>query len=229
MSTSLCDDCYRTQSASLGKLTGVGDDLVGGGGESRSTSIRDLNKSASPPRQNIVEDDNGYCEIDYTWSAATPVGQTVQSADGHPPQPPPPNSSNPVAAAASSSVGNGGDLKRQSTVSADSIPEETEHEMNALMPAAGQQKSQDVPPPLPPPSRSQSGSCTIQRTVSFNNKNVESGGQTTTTTETTTNVEEVVGGAVERDETIPNISIPNESFSHFEINDAYDSTSLVSF
>lgn len=69
------------------------------------TSISE-NESSVSPEDNVLIDDDGYCEIDELRLPA--------------------NFPNAAAAAAAAA-----ELKRQSTISADSIPEETEHEIHA--------------------------------------------------------------------------------------------------
>lgn len=73
------------------------------------TSIHE-NESASL-EDNVLIDDDGYCEIDELRLPA--------------------NFPNAAAAAAAALAAAAAELKRQSTISADSIPEETEHEIHA--------------------------------------------------------------------------------------------------
>lgn len=124
ISTRVCDDCNssyqhttrHSHKNSLGQTTTTSTTAT----SSTTTSVEiqqaptlpanGRNGAAVTERTDPVQDDDGYCEIDELRLPTTinNVPQITQSTNNTTPE-----------------------LKRQSTISADSIPEETEHEINA--------------------------------------------------------------------------------------------------
>lgn len=131
MSTLLCDDCYtKSQDHQPPKnqiLESKGPSTSGTSTNSSSHSITVptviVNKSgainAQPPpppldTNDFIQDDDGYCEIDEIRLPAI-----IKMTSGHS------NSSSTTA------TNTNPELKRQGTTNTDSIPEETEHEINS--------------------------------------------------------------------------------------------------
>lgn len=123
ISTRVCDDCHNSyqhqtrhsHKNSLGQMTATTSTTT-----TTTTSVEIQQAPTLPAnarngapvteRMDPVQDDDGYCEIDELRlpTVINNVPQIIQSTTNTTPE-----------------------LKRQSTISADSIPEETEHEINA--------------------------------------------------------------------------------------------------
>lgn len=136
VSTSLCDECHKnnqnlprvsriscpnsSDATITTSLTAVSSTTTA----TFATVVKN-NVSSSPLlSQNtviddVLVDDDGYCEIDELRLPAVLIGATVTD-----------NSSSSTIAQSPASTSTP-ELKRQSTISADSIPEETEHEIHA--------------------------------------------------------------------------------------------------
>lgn len=135
ISKRVCDDCHsscdhqsrRSHKNSLGQTTTSTTTVTSTTTTSTSVdpsqqaptlpALPARNGSAVIERIDPVPDDDGYCEIDELRLPTTinNVPQTTQSTNTT-------NNNNSTTTS---------ELKRQSTISADSIPEETEHEINA--------------------------------------------------------------------------------------------------
>lgn len=131
MSTLLCDDCYtKSQDQQQFKnqiFESKGPSTRGTSANSSSQSITvptvianktgAINALPPPPpldTNDFIQDDDGYCEIDEIRLPAI-----IKMTSGHS------NSSSTTAPNANT------ELKRQGTTNTDSIPEETEHEINS--------------------------------------------------------------------------------------------------
>lgn len=127
ISTRVCDDCHsscqhqtrNSHKISLGQMTSSLTTTTTIATTTTTTSVETQqaptlpnarNGAAVLERSDPVQDDDGYCEIDELRLPTTinNVPQITQATTNTTPE-----------------------LKRQSTISADSIPEETEHEINA--------------------------------------------------------------------------------------------------
>lgn len=138
VSTSLCDDCHKnnqnlprasriscpgsnssdaTLTASLTAASSTTTATFATVVKNNACSSPLLSQStAEPIIDDVLVDDDGYCEIDELRLPAVLIGAALTD-----------NSSIAQSPASTSTP----ELKRQSTISADSIPEETEHEIHA--------------------------------------------------------------------------------------------------
>lgn len=125
ISTRVCDDCHSYQHQtrhshknSLGQVTATTTTTTATASveiqQAPTLPANARNGAAVMERTDPVQDDDGYCEIDELRlpTVINNVPQITQST-------------------AATTTTTTPELKRQSTISADSIPEETEHEINA--------------------------------------------------------------------------------------------------
>lgn len=138
VSTSLCDECHKNNQnlprASRVSCTGTNSSdatittsLTAASSTTTATFATVVKNNAcssplqsqntiEPPIDDVLVDDDGYCEIDELRLPAVLIGAALTD-----------HSSISQSPATTSTP----ELKRQSTISADSIPEETEHEIHA--------------------------------------------------------------------------------------------------
>lgn len=138
VSTSLCDDCYtksqdhqqsknqileaKDQQASSTRATSA---TTSGSSQSNSApTVINMTTSPSAPSpldtNDFIQDDDGYCEIDEIRLPAI-----IKTTPGNISSPLTTTTTTPTSATIANS-----ELKRQGTTNTDSIPEETEHEIN---------------------------------------------------------------------------------------------------
>lgn len=158
VSTSLCDECHSKAKQSPRQLQNQMQQLQAAGtGTERSSNSSNSstvitvvrNPSNASDRNDIMPDDDGYCEIDEirlpsilksttsptsissasssSMATTTTASVTVSSSSSSSLISTAPTSTNSIN---SNQTVVTPDLKRQSTISADSIPEETEHEVS---------------------------------------------------------------------------------------------------
>lgn len=231
VSTSLCDECHNKSKQARDQRSRLPQNhtqqhVTGGGTERSSNSSNSStvvtvvrNPSNASDRNDIIADDDGYCEIDEirlpsiakvttsptsvsSGSSITTASATVSSS-----------SSASLVSTAPTSINSTNstqtvvtpEMKRQSTISADSIPEETEHDIST----EGKHKVSSSP------------------TVTSNEHHIENGdsGEDEASAVVSKILDGNDGGDVSISDAPSGTNPTSEGDEHIEVNDAYDSIS----
>lgn len=127
VSTAVCDQCHRRSIRSQSPLpssiasTNTGTTIIRNSINNTTTVSQNLRE---PSEDTIIQEDDGYCEIDELRLPSLTMQQQQQPQP--PPPPPPPNTGQQSSTTSTPEL-----VKRQSTISADSIPEESEQDITA--------------------------------------------------------------------------------------------------